>query len=68
MQLTSILQMTEAYWENLELKTSMDRKEWDVWVYYYPQLSDTVKYIINDIFICIIKEQRSDEGEHTWRR
>jgi len=32
-------------------------------VYYYLQLADTLKYILKDTFICIIKEQRFDEGE-----
>jgi len=35
MQVTSILQMTAAYWANLQVKTSIDRKEQDYWVYYY---------------------------------
>ena len=30
---------------------------------YYVQLAATVKYISKDIFICIIKEQCSDQGE-----
>jgi hypothetical protein len=28
--------------------------------YYYPEFVDTVKYILKDIFICIIKQQCSD--------
>jgi len=32
-------------------------------VYYYLQLADTLKYILKDTFICIIKEQCFDEGE-----
>ena len=32
-------------------------------MYYYLQLADTLKYILKDIFICIIKEQCFDEGE-----
>jgi hypothetical protein len=32
---------------------------WDCGDYYYPELADTVKYILNNIFICIIKEQCS---------
>jgi len=42
--------------------------ERDFWVYYYLQLADTWKYILKDIFIWIVKEQCSDEGEITWRR
>jgi hypothetical protein len=34
--------------------------EWDFGDYYYPELADDVKYILNDIFICIINEQYSD--------
>jgi len=67
MQLTSILQTTAAIWANMTVKMSIDRMEWDCWVYYYPQLAGTLKYILKDIFICIIKEQFSDEGESTWR-
>ena len=66
-QLTSILQTTAAYWVNLTVKMSIDRMERAFWVYYYLQLVDTLKYILKDIFICIIKEQCSDEGETTWR-
>ena len=39
--------------------------EWDCGVYYYLQLADTLKYILKDIFICIIKGQCIDEGEST---
>jgi len=68
MQWTSILQTTAAHWANLTVKMSIDRMERDFWVYYYLQLVDTLKYILKDIFICIIKEQFIDEGESTWRR
>jgi len=68
MQLTSIWQMTAAYWANLTVRMSIDRMEWDCWVYYYLQLADTLKYILQGIFICIIEEQCIDEGESTWRR
>jgi len=46
----------------------IDQMEQDFWVYYYLQLADTLKYILKDIFICIIKEQWIDEGESTWRQ
>jgi len=36
---------------------------WHIGEYYYPELADTVKYILKDIFICIIKEQCSDQEE-----
>ena len=67
MKLTSILQTTAAYWANLTVKMSIDRMEQDFWVYYYLQLADTLKYILMDMFICIIKKQCIDEGESTWR-
>jgi len=34
--------------------------------YQYLQLADSLKYILKDIFIGIITEQCSDNGEHTW--
>jgi len=68
MQLTSILQTTEANWANLTVKMSIDWMKRDFWVYYYLQLADTLKFILKDIVICIIKEQCSDEGESIWRR
>jgi len=67
MQLTSILKTGAAYWANLQMMTSIDRKEWDFGVYYYLPSADTVKYILKDIFICIIKEQCSDQGESKWK-
>jgi len=63
MQLVSILQMTAAYWGNLQVKPSVDRKEWDLCAYSYLQSADTLKYIFKDIFICIMNEQSSNEGE-----
>jgi len=63
MQLTSILRTRAAYWANLQVMTSFDSNERDFGVYYYLQLADTVQYILNDIFICIIKEQCSDQWE-----
>jgi len=68
MQLTSISQTAAAYWANLTVEMSIDRMERDFWVYYFLQLADTLKYILKDIFICIIKEQCIDEGESTWRQ
>ena len=67
MQLTSILLITAATWANLTVKMSIDRIKQELWVYYYLQLADTLKYILKDIFIRIIKEQCSEEGESTWR-
>jgi len=67
MQLAFILQTRAVYWANLAVRTSIVWKEWDVWFYYYLQLADTVKYILKDIFICIIKEQCSDQGEYQWK-
>jgi len=68
MQLTSILQATAAHWANLSAKTSIDGTEPDSQVYYYLHLADTWQSILNDILICIIKEQCSDEWESTWRQ
>jgi len=68
MQLTSILWTTAANGANLTVKMSIDRMKQDCWVYYYLQLADTLKYILKDIFICIIKEQCFDEGESIWRQ
>jgi len=65
MHLSSILQTWAAYWVNLQVKTSIDRKEWDFSMYYYLQLVDTLKYIVNNILICIIKELLHHEGEGT---
>jgi len=67
MHLTSILKPGAAYWANLQAMTSIDRKEWDIAVFYFLHLADTVRYIIKDIFIWIIKEQRSDQGESKWK-
>ena len=67
MQLTSILQMTVANWANLTVKMSIDRMKRDFWMHNFLQSADTLKYILKDIFICIIKEQCFDEGESVWR-
>jgi len=68
MQLTSSLKTRAAHWANLQVMTSFDRRAQDIEHYYYLQLADNVKYNIQDIFICIIKEQRSDQGESKWKR
>jgi len=47
--------------------TSIDRMAQDFADYYYPELEDTVKYILTDIFICIIKEQCSDQKVSKWK-
>ena len=47
----------------LPVMTTIDRKEQNVGVYYYQQLADTVKYILKDIFVCIIKAQCSNQEE-----
>jgi len=62
MQLTSSLQMTAACRANLQVKVSIDTKEQYFWVIYYLQLTDTLKYLLKNIFICNITEQCSDEG------
>jgi len=68
MELTSIVQTRAAYWANLQMEPSIDRKEWDFWVDYYLQLRNILMYILKNLFICIIKEQCNDKGESTWRR
>jgi len=47
----------------LQVMTSIDRTEWGFGHYFYLQLPDTVKYILNDVFICSIEEQFIDRGE-----
>jgi len=47
---------------------SIDQKSWGVADKYYVQLANTVKYILKNIFMCIIKEQCSDQGESKWKR
>jgi len=68
MQLTSILKTRAAYWAKLQVITTIDRKERDFGVYNYLQLSDTAKYILKNIFLCIIKELYSDQEESWWKR
>jgi hypothetical protein len=43
--------------------TSIDQKDWKFGEYYYLQLATTVKYILNDIFVCIIKAESSNQEE-----
>jgi len=43
--------------------TSIDQMERVFAVYYYLQSANTVKYILKDILICIIKEQCCNQGE-----
>jgi len=61
MQLTFGLMTRAAYWVNLAVMTSIDWIARHFGDYYYPELADTVKYISKDIFICIIREQCSDQ-------
>jgi hypothetical protein len=41
--------------------TSIDQTVWHNGDNYYPKFANTVKYILKDIFICIITEQCSDQ-------
>jgi len=66
MQLTSILKTRAAYRANLQVMLTIDQMALVSWDYYYLQLADTVKYILKDIFVCIIKEKCSDQGESKW--
>jgi hypothetical protein len=61
MQLTFILKTKAAYWANLAVMISITRMSWHLGDYYYAEFADTVKYILKDIFICIIKQQCSDQ-------
>jgi len=63
MQLTIILKTWAAYWANLAVMTSIDRMPQDYGDCYYPELADTVSYILKVIFIYIINEQCSDQEE-----
>jgi len=47
------------------MKMSIDGMEQGFCVYYYLQLVETLMYRLKDIFICIIKEQCSDDSENT---
>jgi hypothetical protein len=60
MQLTSILKTEAAYWVNLPVMMTIDLQEQEFQAFDYLQLADTVKYVLKDIFICIIKAQCSD--------
>jgi len=68
MQLTFILKTRAAYWANLAVMTSTDRMARHFGDYYYPESMDTEKYILKDIFICIITEQCSDQEESKRKR
>jgi HEPN domain-containing protein len=43
--------------------STIDRKEWNLAVYHSQQFVDSVKYILKDIFIGIVKEPKCDQGE-----
>jgi len=60
MQLTFILKTKAAYWANLAAMISINRMARHFGDYYYPEFTDTVQYILKDIFLCIIKQQCSD--------
>jgi len=49
---------------NLVVRTSIDGKEQNLRMYFYLQLVDSAKYILEDIFICIINGLCSDQGEN----
>ena len=60
---TFILKTRAAYWANQAVMTTNDRMARHFGDYYYPEFTDTVKYILKDIFIIIIIEQCSDQEE-----
>jgi len=68
MLLRSILKTRAACWVNQAMMTSIDRMARDFGDSYHPEFADTVKYILKDIFICIIQEQCSDQEESKWKR
>jgi hypothetical protein len=43
--------------------TGIGQMAWDFADYCYPELADTVKYMLQNIVICIIREQCSDQEE-----
>jgi hypothetical protein len=61
MELIYSLKTRVPYGENLAVMTSIDRMAWHFDDYYYPEFTDTVKYISKDILTCIIKVQCSDQ-------
>ena len=63
MQQTYIFQTRSVYWVNLQLMISIDWQAQDFEVYYYLQLADTVKNIVNNILLCIIQEQCSNQDK-----
>jgi len=67
MQLTFILKTRAADWENLAVMTSIDRIAWNFGESSYPELADTVQYVLKDISIYIIKEQCSYQEESKWK-
>jgi hypothetical protein len=63
MELIYSLKTRVPYGENLAVMTSIDRMAWHFDDCYYPEFTDTVKYISKDILTCIIKVQCSDQEE-----
>jgi hypothetical protein len=63
MQLIFILKTTAVYRAKLAVITSIERMAWYFGDYYYPELADTIMYILKNIFILIITEQCSDQEE-----
>jgi len=68
MQLTFIVKTRAAYRANLAVMSSIDRMALHFGDHYYPEFADTVKYILKDIFLSIIKEQCSDQEESKQKR
>jgi len=65
MQLTSSLQMTAAYWANLTVNTRIYEMELDIWVYWYPQLAVTLKFISrNKVYVLLKKNVVMKEKLH----
>ena len=68
MQTTSILQTRAAYQATGYVELNIDQKEQHFWLYYQQQLADTLKYILKDLFVCIVKEHCSDKWQSTRRQ
>jgi hypothetical protein len=63
MQQAFIFKTRAGYRVNLAVMTRIDQMAWHFGDYYFPELVDTVKYILKNIFVCIIKELFGDLEE-----
>jgi len=68
MKLIIVLKTTAAYCAALAVMNSIKLMVQHFGDYYYPELAEIVEYIFKDKFVCIIKEQCSDQEESKWKR